>query len=190
MPPKAQFSREQILDAAFAMVQEQGLERLTARGLAKRLGCSTSPIYSAYATMQQLEDDICQRSVELMLQYQTQDRIGSPLVDLCLGYLLFAREHRQLFRDMFLNKQEISQHGLQMRAMAYEQIMSKMANREPALRGVGPEKALELIQIIMTYTHGLAMQTCMGAQCLPDQPALVERLRRVIEALLANLPRA
>lgn len=43
MPPKPKFTREELVLASLAIVGEQGVEALTARELAKRLGCSTRP---------------------------------------------------------------------------------------------------------------------------------------------------
>jgi AcrR family transcriptional regulator len=45
MPPKVQFSKEQILDTAFELVAEAGMAALSVRALAKRLGSSVAPIY-------------------------------------------------------------------------------------------------------------------------------------------------
>lgn len=187
LPPKRQHSKSQIQEAAFAIAKEQGLQQLSARTLAQRLGCSTSPIYSTFQNMQELEDLVCQRSVDVMLQYQTKTRTGSPLMDLCLGYVLFAVEEKQLFRDMFLNKQELSRHSLDMKSYAYSQLMDKMVSKEPALDGLSRADRLELLDILWTYTHGLAAQIIIGAIAMPDEEAILARLRKLIQPLIASL---
>lgn len=44
MPPKAKYTRDEIIAIAYELVREQGVEALTAREVAKRLGTSPSPI--------------------------------------------------------------------------------------------------------------------------------------------------
>jgi AcrR family transcriptional regulator len=187
LPPKRQHSKNQIEDAAFAIAREQGLQFLSARTVAQKLGCSTSPIYSTFESMQELEDMVCERSVGVMLEYQTQRRTGSPLLDLCLGYILFAVEESQLFRDMFLNKQELSQHSLEMKDFAYRQLLDKMLSKEPALAGLNEPNMVELLEILWTYTHGLAAQINIKAIELPDEQSITNRLNRLIDPLITSL---
>ena len=54
MPPKAKVTRDMILEAAFALVRQEGHSALNARALARKLGCSTQPILYNFATMEAL----------------------------------------------------------------------------------------------------------------------------------------
>lgn len=45
MPPKQSITRERILESAYEIVIEQGLQQITARNVAAKLRCSTQPIY-------------------------------------------------------------------------------------------------------------------------------------------------
>lgn len=188
MPPKSQFSKAEILEHAFAIARKEGLQKLSARTLAQSLGCSTSPIYTVFQTMQELEDLICERSTQIMLEYQTTTRTGDPLLDMCLGYVLFAIEEKQIFRDMFLNKTELSAHSQQMKLYAFNQLMEKILSREESLATLPESERLELLEVLWTYTHGLAAQLNIGAMPLTDQQEIIVRLRRVIQPLLACLP--
>lgn len=44
MPPKPKFSREDIINAAFDIVQKSGTDAMTAREVGKYLGTSSTPI--------------------------------------------------------------------------------------------------------------------------------------------------
>lgn len=46
MPPKAKFTKEQIVNAALDIIRENGTSELTARALGKRLGSSACPIFT------------------------------------------------------------------------------------------------------------------------------------------------
>ncbi|MFH1468124.1 MAG: helix-turn-helix domain-containing protein [Pseudomonadota bacterium] len=64
MPRKISLSREQILDAAFALVRSEGIEALSARALATRLACSTQPVYRAFGSMESLRAAVTARAVD------------------------------------------------------------------------------------------------------------------------------
>ncbi len=52
MVRKSVFSREEIIQAGFDLVDKQGLEQLTARNVAEEIGSSTAPVYSNFNNME------------------------------------------------------------------------------------------------------------------------------------------
>ncbi len=56
MPPQINFSKKDILDAAFELIRQEGLEVLTARRIARELECSTHLIYRAFQSVKDLEE--------------------------------------------------------------------------------------------------------------------------------------
>ena len=44
MPPKAKITKEMIIDAAFEITRESGIEAVNARTISEKLGCSTQPV--------------------------------------------------------------------------------------------------------------------------------------------------
>ena len=44
MPPKAKVTREMIIDAAFEIIRNTGIEAVNARTVSKELNCSTQPV--------------------------------------------------------------------------------------------------------------------------------------------------
>ncbi|CAG7642154.1 hypothetical protein PAESOLCIP111_04311 [Paenibacillus solanacearum] len=105
MPPKAEITKEKVLDAAFDVVREQGLDVLTARSIAKRLGCSTQPIYSVYGSMDKVKDDVFNNTVDFALASMKEyvNDKNALAMNLVLGCLLFARNERHLFRALYLS---------------------------------------------------------------------------------------
>ena len=61
MPPKAKLKEKDILNGALEEVREKGFGRLNARDLAKRLSCSTSPIFSCFGNMEGLKEAVVKR---------------------------------------------------------------------------------------------------------------------------------
>ena len=58
MAPKNKFTKEEIVGAAKELVREKGLSALTARELAKRLGSSPRPIFTAFRSMKEVADAV------------------------------------------------------------------------------------------------------------------------------------
>ncbi len=105
MPPKAELTREKILNAAFELVREEGLEAMTTRRIAQRLQCSTQPIYSACGNMEQIREAVLARAGECARDYMIgyrDDRYTGAL-KLALGFMRFAQVERPLFRALYLS---------------------------------------------------------------------------------------
>ena len=70
MPPIPKYTKEEITLIAFNMVKEKGYDMLTARDLAKKLGTSTRPIFTAFENMDALKKEIIYKSAELFKKYK------------------------------------------------------------------------------------------------------------------------
>ncbi|MFD0693702.1 TetR/AcrR family transcriptional regulator [Paenibacillus sp. GCM10027628] len=105
MPPKAEITKEKVLEAAFEIVREEGLEGLTARSIAQKLKCSTQPIYSVYGNMEAVKEDVYNLAVDFALtsikKYENEK--NEPVMNLAIGCLLFAKNEKQLFRTIYLS---------------------------------------------------------------------------------------
>ena len=47
MPPRARITREMILEEAYQIARTEGVDKITARAVAERLGCSTQPVLNS-----------------------------------------------------------------------------------------------------------------------------------------------
>jgi AcrR family transcriptional regulator len=97
MPPKFKFTKEQIVDAAFALVRRNGWKALSTRSIAGQLGSSARPIYSFFRSMEELEEEIVKKAVSLLHEYMNRQRTSDPWHDHGIGYVLFAMEEKHLF---------------------------------------------------------------------------------------------
>ena len=68
MPPKAKFSKEEIVASAVEIVRTHGSDALTARALGQALGSSPRPIFTVFQSMEEVR-----REVRLM-----RDTFDSP----------------------------------------------------------------------------------------------------------------
>ena len=54
MPPKVRITKEDIIHTAVEIVRRDGTGAINARVIAKELNCSTQPVFSNFATMEDL----------------------------------------------------------------------------------------------------------------------------------------
>jgi len=106
MPRKSRFSKDEIAEYGLKIVEEKGIENLTARELAGRLGTTVAPIFVHFPSMEDLKLSVRQRAHELYHGYLTeglQERIA--FLGVGMRYIAFAREHPRLYYLLFLNDQ-------------------------------------------------------------------------------------
>ena len=105
MPPKVKIAREEIVNAALEMIRQDGEASVNARSIAAVLGCSTQPIFSNFATMEELRGAVIDTAYECYLGFiQSEVKSGKyPQYKASgMAYIRFAREERELFRLLFM----------------------------------------------------------------------------------------
>ena len=110
MPPKAKITREMILYAALAITRKEGFEAVNARSIAGRLGCSTRPIFTCYAGMEELKRDFLLFAFDFYEAYAAgcAERFpAEPCLLHPLAYLAFAREEPLLFQFLFVGDMDL-----------------------------------------------------------------------------------
>lgn len=100
-PRNTQFSREEIIDAAFKLVREQGWAGFSVQAVGKAINSSTMPIYSQFANVRELEDAVCVKAMELLRESLLVERTGDRWIDQGISYVRFAMEEKFLFRILW-----------------------------------------------------------------------------------------
>ncbi len=110
MPPKAKFTREEIIQIALELVSEKGIEALNARNLGAALGTSTRPVFTAFRNMKELIDEVKEAATRRFDEYA-----GSVPCPESPGYknvgmqmILFAAEQPKLFQLLYMTENEQS----------------------------------------------------------------------------------
>ncbi len=69
MAPKVKFTKEEVIAAALQLVQERGMDALTARALAARLGSSPKPIFGLFQNMEEVQTQVLEAAKALYQSY-------------------------------------------------------------------------------------------------------------------------
>lgn len=129
MARKKTITHDQILNAAYDLVVEQGFKSFTARNIAKKMNCSTQPIYLEFKNMAELKQAVMDRIKELLSLKMAKHFTNDPVVDLGLAYINFALENRSLYRAVFVE----DHFGVdEMREYAMSTAMRVFDSYEPA----------------------------------------------------------
>ena len=82
-------------------MRRQGAEALNARAVAGVLGCSTQPIFSNFATMEELRLAVVTEADRLCNDYIRREVEGGnypPYKSSGMAYIRFAKEEKELFK--------------------------------------------------------------------------------------------
>ncbi len=159
MPRKCKFNSQNILDAAFNVVRELGMAALSTRSVAKRLKCSTMPIYSFLKSKKNLEEQIIKKAFEILREYQTTPRTGDIFLDMGAGFVLFAKNEKHLFRCIF-DELHVEMHK-QYNESNIDLLIGKMADY-PLIQGLSDSEIRNFFMQGFMYSLGLALMVNSG----------------------------
>ncbi|MGN1159696.1 MAG: TetR/AcrR family transcriptional regulator [Lachnospiraceae bacterium] len=110
MPPKAKYTREEIVETAFQMARENGIESVVARELGKRLGTSSSPIFTAFKNMEELYREVQKKAMKAFEDY-VHDAVNYTPAFKQVGVKMirFAMEEPKLFQLLYMQEHRESQ---------------------------------------------------------------------------------
>ncbi len=154
MPPKAKTSRDTILKAALDLTREQGEGALNARAIADRIGCSTQPIFSNYASMAELRSDVTRAAIACyhnMVETEMRDHPALPYKASGLAYIRFAKEERELFKLLFMRERTPAQYIDDDKSFT-DRIVTLVSEKT----GFTPEEAYRLHLELWIFVHGIA----------------------------------
>ena len=106
MARKCAYTKEMILEVAIKLFKKEGSDAITAKNIAKELGCSVAPIYSVYLSLDDLKKDLAFEIEKSILE----EKNISPLLSKMLAKLEVNDTDEQLsskleeFKRNILNK--------------------------------------------------------------------------------------
>lgn len=182
MPAIKKITREDIVNAALDVLREGGFQAVNARNVAKKLGCSTQPIYLSYRNMEELKAEMTRRATEahtqrIMASIRNNDGGRSRYCDYGIGFIRFAEQEKQLFRWLYL---EDGQNGKRKADVHLPEIIRVISEEY----GYDEETAKSLHRDMTYYSYGLAVMANIDAVKLSDDE-LEDALNREFYALIS-----
>lgn len=154
MPPKVKISQATIVNAAIELIREKGMESLNARELAKKLGCSTQPIFRTFANMEELKKFLYIQVEEFYNQYVLKGMNSSiPFLGIGLAYIDFAFKEKNLFKLLFMSDHFKTKSVHEMVEGEDNKEIIRMISKSA---GLSEAAAKQLFLEIWLVTHGIA----------------------------------
>ena len=188
MPAIKKISKEAIIDAAVDVLREGGASAINARNVAKKLGCSTQPIYLSFQNMDDLKAAVTQRAIALHTQHvldslRNHEDNGSIYSQYSrystygMGFVKFAAQEKHLFRWLYLEGKQL---GPYQDDVLLPEIIAAIVNEY----GYTKELAEKLHKDMAYYSYGLALLANTDHLNLTDEELLAS-FRREFMALAA-----
>ena len=105
MPTKIRISKEMILDAAFEIVKQEGMEKLSNRELANKLKCSIRPIYYQFENVEEMQKELYLKIEQYFYKFILDNMVeGIPKYkQVGINYIKFAKKEKKLFQTLFMS---------------------------------------------------------------------------------------
>lgn len=97
--PKQKITKEMVVEAAFQLAREGGMEQVLVKNIAARLGCSVQPIYSYCQSMDGLRRDVLECVRGFIRDHLAQGAESSGIFQATgQAYVRLAKEEPELFK--------------------------------------------------------------------------------------------
>ncbi len=157
MPPKAKFTREEVIEAALKIVMREGIENLTARALAGELGSSARPVFTVFSGMDEVQCEV-QKAARALYNKMVEQGLKENLAFKGVGkaYIRFAIEYPKLFQMLFMREKSTVPELNSVLGMIDENYGKILQSIESGY-GLDIETAKEIYRHLWIYSHGIAV---------------------------------
>ena len=159
MPPKVRITKESIVNTAVELVRRDGVGAINARTIAKELNCSTQPVFSNFATMEELRLAVVDAADTLYREYTEQEVASGkyPVYKATgMAYIRFAKEEKELFKLLFMRDRSAEQKEVQ------TEDTQKLFTLVQDNTGVSHNSAKLFHLEMWAYVHGIATMFATG----------------------------
>lgn len=159
MPPKVKVTKEDIIETATGIVRKSGAQAINARTVAAVLKCSTQPVFSNFATMDELKSAVVEKADKICADYIKREvnKGEFPVYKASgMAYIRFAKEEKELFKLLYMRdrtKETISQPS---------ELNDKMETIVRSNTGLSSEEAKLFHLEMWAYVHGIAVMLATG----------------------------
>ncbi|MCM1045461.1 MAG: TetR/AcrR family transcriptional regulator [Candidatus Gastranaerophilales bacterium] len=186
MPPKAKFSRKQIVNAAINLVREDGFEALTSRALGTYLGSSARPIFTVFQNMDEVQQAVIESAKTLYKEYVNKGLTWEhPFKGVGMQYILFSVNEPRFFQLLFMTEQ-LGTPNLSRVLPLIEESYNEILLSIQKDYGLNECLAKKLYYHLWIYTHGIAT-LCATKMCRFTSEEISNMITEVCTSILKNL---
>lgn len=186
MPPKAKFTKKEIIETSINIVRKEGFSALTARALGAELGSSARPIFTVFKSMEEVRQEVINASKKLYNGY-VKKGLSQEIQFKGVGeqYVLFAIQEPKLFQLLFMKEQKSVPKLSEVLPIIDENYETILMSIKDAY-GMDSISAQKLYHHLWIYTHGIAT-LCATKMCRFTAKQIGEMMTEVFASLLKNM---
>lgn len=154
MPPIIRITKENIVRTAVEIVRNDGAGALNARSLAAKLNCSTQPVFSNFATMEDLKKAVIDAANDVYRGFTEREVASGRYPEYKasgMAYIRFAKEEKELFKLLFMRDRSDENEA---EKSGFAADISKMVQSST---GFSYDKARLFHLEMWAYVHGIAV---------------------------------
>ena len=186
MPPKAKFTRKEIVEEALHIVREEGFEALTSRALGAYLGSSARPIFTVFESMDEVQKAVIDAAKALYKEYVSRGLTWEhPFKGVGTQYILFAVQEPKLFQLLFMTEQP-QQPDLKGVLPLIEESYGEILRSIREDYGLDERLAERLYRHLWIYTHGIAT-LCATKTCRFADGEISDMITEVCMSILKKI---
>lgn len=156
MPPRPKYTKEEIVDAAYELTREKGIDAVVAREVGKRLHTSASPIFTVWNSMEELKEEVWKLAKQKYQEYMEGIFDYTPsFKEFGMRWVGFAAEEPNLYRLLFLSRRDTHTPYVRFR-QEFGSILIPLVKEIMKTFGLSKGDAEELLNQMILFANGIA----------------------------------
>lgn len=186
MPPKKKYTKEQIIDKAFEIAKDSGINSISIRKVAEKLGSSIAPIYVNFKDVDELIGEVVNKTFRISKKFLDEQSSGNPFKDIGIASIRFAKEYPILFRDIVLNQRKYIKADYK----DLDFTLIKEMKKDPELEGFTDEELRDILLKMRVFHTGLSIMASnsLFSKDLDDEK-VVQLLDNIAEDIIFAIRR-
>ena len=178
MGRKAKIDKQMILEAAYELLDEGGIEAVAIKSIAAKLNCSTQPVSWHFGSMTELKKELYHYAADKLYAELPAKMAGKPAFEAFfisgVHYISGACDHPNVFRFINVdNPEKTIGESITGNSSIFMQQFDREAVKLIAAEYEIPEDELnKAVRDVVIYTHGLAVMMIFDNFKMPKEEAL------------------
>lgn len=162
MPPKPKFTKEEIVRAAYELLQERGMDAVVAREVGKQLGTTTGPVFTYFDSMEELKTEVHELArKECMDYFREALEYDAAFKEFGLRWIRYATKYPHVYALLFMTKSDKPMlYGFMDEKM--REILDPMVIQVKNYFGLKEEDAENVIKEMCIFAQGMASMNVNG----------------------------
>lgn len=183
MPPKAKFTRKEIIQVALDITRVEGIEAVTAREIGRRLNSSARPIFTVFDNMEEVQKEVIFEAIRLLRgDFQTSKEYIPEFKGFGMMMIQFAKDEPKLFQLLLMRESPNKKNYTEMieGLGADTQYCIEILQRD---YGLSEKMSKKMLNQLWLHSYGISV-LCATKMCSFSEEEISQMLSEVFMGLL------